>query len=284
MVTGAAARYNGDMKKCSWMTCGLVLTLLFASGAEAAPTGKASIRSVGGVNEYTYTGPKKKKKVATESAAPALTLADGQTPAPAAPAATTNSYGPPPAAAPAASGRPVYSQTHVPGNPAAQPGSYTQGYNPGPNTQKANNGTAIPPGGAQILSTAPIYYPFPNAGGGGWGAGPIQLGPGGYSYNGGYNNGFNGGFNNGFNGGYYNNGYNRNGGRFNNGGCNNGCDSKGGGCDPAGGNGYSNNGSWSSTDTSQSYQGSYTGPWQPPAYNPPTWTPPTWTPPGGQNP
>ncbi len=271
MVTGLAPRYNESMKKSSWTTCGLVLALVFASGAEAAPNGKASVRSVGGVNEYTYTGPKKKKKIATESAAPALTLADGQAPGPTAPAATTNSYGPPPAVGTAASGRPVYSQTHVPTNPAAQPGSYTQGYNPGPNTQKANNGQ-FTPGGSQILSTAPIYYPFPNAGGGGWGAGPIQLGPGGYSYNGFYNNGFNGG--------YYN-GYNGNGGRFNNGGCNNGCNS---GCDPVDNNGYTNNGSWSNTNTSQSYQGTYTGPWQPPAYNPPTWTPPTWTPPGGQNP
>jgi len=242
------------MKTRSWISCGLVLALTFATTVEAAPKGKATVKNVGGVNEYTYTGPKKKKKVVKEEApAPSLTLADGQAaPAPAAPTEpmsarpTTNPYGP--AATPPVQG--TYTQTHVPANPAAaHQGTYTQTHSPGPNSGKAANGFTVP-GGAQILTTGPIFYPFPYAGGGwggGWGAGPIQLAPGGYGYD-----------------NYYNQGYNGYNGRGRRGNCNQPVNN---GCDQPVDNGCS------SPYTGASYQGSYTGPWEPPAYNPPAYNP-----------
>lgn len=216
MVSSGEPRYNGSMQTRSWITLGLALSLALVTAAEAAPNGKATVRKVGGVNEYTYTGPKKKKAVKAETPAPSLTLAEGQAPPtePAPPATgprpTTTAYDPG-ATAPAGQ---TYTQEHVPTNPAARRTSYSQTYSPGPNTGKADNGFMVP-GGASILSSGPIFYPFPYAGGGGWGGGgwgpgPIQLAPNGRGCNNGY--GYNG---YGYNGYGYGNGFNNCGNRGN---------------------------------------------------------------------
>ena len=138
-----------------WIAGGLVLALTWGAAVQAAPTGK----TVGGVTEYSYSGPKKKKKkvVKPEESAPALTRAEQSPPAPAAPA---------PAAEP-----PTYTQEHTP-EPTSPGRTYSQTHSPGPNSGKAANGTWTP-GGASILTTGPIYYPFPFQGG----YGPITLAP-----------------------------------------------------------------------------------------------------------